>query len=74
MFEFALLLSVYRTSKTPEPQRLISRSAHKPDERSGIRGQSYHEASLMRATQPTFDFNNLISRAIIVIAGRRHEL
>jgi hypothetical protein len=39
-FEFAPLLSVYRTSKTPEPQRLISRSAHNPDERSGIRGQA----------------------------------
>src|SRR6185295_2571963 len=48
-FEFAPLLSVYRTSKTPEPQRLISLSAHNPDERSGIRGQSYHAASLMRA-------------------------
>jgi hypothetical protein len=48
----------YRTSNAAEPQRLIY-------EDGGLSGVS-------RA--PTFHFNNLIYRAIIGIAGWRHEL
>jgi len=47
--------------------------ARSPDELSDIRGQGHQAASLTRAAQPTFHFKNLISRAIIVMAGWRHE-
>ena len=51
---------VYRTSNAPEPQRLIYEDG-RPVRRS-------------EAAPPTFDFNNLIYRAIIGIAGWRHGL
>ena len=44
-----------------------------PDKRSDIRERGHQAASLTRTAQPTFHFNNLASRAIIAMAGWRHE-